>query len=409
MSPRDMTQVAEKVRELVLADFSAEVTPRKSSSSPAWAAVRACGTELWLDTGDLEEADKLWVAEFSGLTTNNTLLNKEVQKGIYDELVSRAAGALRDAVDPADLVIEIAFLLNAYHALRLVRTFGSRVSVELHTDMANDVERTLAYARRYWAICPDHFYVKVPMTPAGLLSTRILAREGILINFTLGFSARQNYLASALANPAFVNVFLGRLNACVIDNKLGDGRHVGEKATLASQRAVTELRGRGQVSRQIAASMRNGEQVSALAGGDVFTMPIKVAIDYAAHPDPAIANNVATDYDVEVGTEAANVFWDVPATFRKVADDLAARDLNAMTPEGLMDALAAGGVGDLFPKWSADDLQAIASDGKIPNYERWKERLDGGAVSLDSLLNAAGLASFSVDQKAMDDRIRGLL
>ena len=63
-------------------------------SSPAWAALRALGTELWLDTGDLEAAASLWTDELSNLTTNNTLVNKEVQKGLFDDVIPRVARAL---------------------------------------------------------------------------------------------------------------------------------------------------------------------------------------------------------------------------------------------------------------------------------------------------------------------------
>ncbi len=51
---------------------------------PFWEALRSTGTELWLDTGDMDEAEANWSAEMSALTTNNTLLNNEIQKGIYD-------------------------------------------------------------------------------------------------------------------------------------------------------------------------------------------------------------------------------------------------------------------------------------------------------------------------------------
>ena len=51
----------------------------------AWSKLREIGTRLWLDTSDIEMAKELWSSEFEALTTNNTLLNKEVQKGIYDD------------------------------------------------------------------------------------------------------------------------------------------------------------------------------------------------------------------------------------------------------------------------------------------------------------------------------------
>ena len=49
-------------------------TPHSSNPHPVWSRLRELQTELWLDTGDMEEAERLWSAEFSALTTNNTLL-----------------------------------------------------------------------------------------------------------------------------------------------------------------------------------------------------------------------------------------------------------------------------------------------------------------------------------------------
>ena len=88
----------------------------------------------------------------------------------------------------------------------------------------------------------NHRGFQFPLTPAGLLAARQLSEDGIPINFTLGFSARQNYVITAIARPAFVNVFLGRLNAFVADHELGSGEFVGEKATISSQQAVLGLR-----------------------------------------------------------------------------------------------------------------------------------------------------------------------
>jgi transaldolase len=160
-------------------------------TDPFWKGLRGAGTELWLDTGDIDAAAELWTAEFTALTTNNTLLNKEVQKGIYDAVI-REAGALLKGMAPDQEVIEIAFILNALHGLRLVHAFGAMVSVELHTATAHDVQAAVAYGRRFARISPDRFIVKVPLTAAGLLATRALRKEGIPVNFTLGFSARQN-------------------------------------------------------------------------------------------------------------------------------------------------------------------------------------------------------------------------
>jgi len=408
----------EQAAESVVRDFHARM-PRLETVRPApdpeWAKVRAAGTRLWLDTGDLDEAASLWTADFEALTTNNTLLNREIQKGIYDDLMGRAAAALRKAepgIDDRRLVLEIAFVLNALHGLRLVDRFGAFVSVELHTDLADDAARTVAYGRRYHRICPERFYVKVPMTPAGLLGARRLGADGIPVNFTLGFSARQNVAAALVANPACVNVFMGRLNAFVIDNKLGDGRNVGEKATLATQRALRALRADGRTrSLLIGASMRDGGQVTDLAGVDVYTMPPKVAAAWRAKPPASVSPQVDRDPAVVPAPgvrledfDAASL-WDVPEAFVACAAALA-RKADATDADDVRRHFDLAGFADFLPAWTLEDVARATADGKIPVYAAWADRLRSRAVGLDALMNLSALRSFVTDQKALDDRIR---
>lgn len=112
------------------------------------------GTELWLDTGDMEETERIRTVEMTALTTNNTLVNKEIQKGIYDDFIADAIEIVKN-LPPKEQIIEIAFILSARHGLRLAKKFGGMVSVELHTDMAHKIETTIAYGQRYFEICPD--------------------------------------------------------------------------------------------------------------------------------------------------------------------------------------------------------------------------------------------------------------
>jgi len=156
----DMGKTAKTVAALVREGFVHEFGKPgvEIREVPVWKKVRSAGSRLWLDTGDLEEASSLWSPEFEALTTNNTLLNKEVQKGIYDDFIRKVASAIREAapdIGERELLLEIAFALNAYHGLRLVEQFDAHVSVELHTDLADDVERSVTYGRRLYEICPQ--------------------------------------------------------------------------------------------------------------------------------------------------------------------------------------------------------------------------------------------------------------
>jgi len=386
-----------------------------ASPDPEWKKLLDTGTALWLDTGDIDEARKLWCAEFAALTTNNTLLNREVQKGIYDGLVKKAAAAVKKTepgIGDSDLMLEIAFILNAYHGLRLVETFDVKVSVELHTDLAHDVDRTVRYGKRYFDICPERFYVKVPLTPAGYLAARKLGSMGVPINFTLGFSARQNYLAALLTRPSFVNVFMGRLNAFAADNHMGDGKNVGEKATLSTQRELLALRRQNRTKTMlIGASMRDSSQVVSLAGLDVYTMPPKVAAGYRASPAPSLTSQVHVDPPVELGAEAGlfRSLWEVPPAFKNCVDQLLKQDVDNMKPDAMVRHFGSSGFTDFLPSWNAADAKTIGTDGKIPVYEHWKSRLKNGEVGLDAIMNAAGFYSFAGDQKAFDDRVRSLL
>ena len=63
----------------------------------------------------------------------------------------------------------------------------------------------------------------------------------------------------------------------------------------------------------------------------------------------------------------------------------------------------------MFPRLSESDQGAIAADGKIPKHSRWAQRIERGELAVDTLCAAAGLASFTADQGALDDRIRRLI
>jgi len=418
MKDRTSTAVAEKMREIVLSQPAEAFRPPAVPAKSMWTAMRRLGSSLWLDTGDMDEIAVAWRREFTALTTNNTLLNREVQKGIYDDLIGKVAGELKGQAPEEDRVVEIAFVLNARHGLRLSRRFRAKVSVEMHTALADDADRTVWYGLRYHEISPESFYVKVPLTPAGILAARRLGEQGVPVNFTLGFSARQNWLIASVARPAFVNVFLGRLNAFVADQKLGSGKAVGEKATLASQRAVRELRsGLGVATQQIAASLRDGPQVGALAGVDVLTMPPKVALQFERlNPAPgSLSSMVDQDPAVElapsVNAKALGIaaLWDVSPDFKKAVRDLLERDLSRWSASDLCEFLAERRFADVLPAWSPADIQGVTADGKIPQYARWKDRLTRGEIGLDALMTLSGLCSFATDQQAMDDRIRSKL
>lgn len=376
-----------------------------------WQSLRKAGTTLWLDTGDIEEAEANWTAEMSALTTNNTLLNNEIQKGIYDSFIEKAKSIVK-AMPEEDRVKEIAFMLNARHGLRLAKRFGGFVSVELHTDTAHDIDAILSYGLRFNDICPDNFIVKVPLTATGLLGARMLKDAGVKINFTLEFSARQNVLVTLITRPDYLNVFLGRIGAYIANNGLGDGSGAGEMAVLSSQGWVTSLSASNPwPTRLIAASLRNYQQLDLLAGTDVYTMPPKVAAAGRTQLPGQFISRRGTIYPVQMTGEGRKSglekFWEVEPGVVEFGRSVAAN----LPSSGAELAARAGkaGLTDMFPELSGEEVQMIEADGKIPVYSHWKDRLVSGSIAPDTLLTLAGLASFTTDQRALDERIKRII
>ena len=378
---------------------------------PILKKLRSLGSQLWMDTGDREAALPLWRNELSALTTNNTLANQVVQTGIMDKNIQYTISRIRERgadINEDNLIIEIGFVINCKIALRLVEAFDTRVSVELHPAMSRDIEKSVTYARRYYQVCPEHFIVKVPLTPEGYLIARKLAISEIPVNFTLGFSARQNYLAARMSNPAYVNVFLGRLNAVVSDNSLGTGKYVGEKVTLAAQKALDNIKQdhANIKTALIGASVRNAEQIINLAGMDLLTIPPKAIQElYESGINPEdISNRKDTNY--EAGIENQGRFqdlWEVNEDFKKLTDELLRMDLDSLDGNGLVSACSGRGA-NLFYLFNSEELEQIKKHGKIPKLDNW----DSG-IGIDDLMTQSALQSFSKDQEALDSRIKGFL
>jgi transaldolase len=401
--------LVKRMKDFILDGVDEEAVEAKSD--PFWQKLRTTGTELWLDTGDIGEAKEIWTSEMTALTTNNTLLNKEIQKGIYDSYIKKAKEIV-GKLPLQEQIIAIAFILNARHGLRLTKIFKGMVSVELHTDISCDYKAIVEFGKHYFDISPHHFLVKVPYTAVGLLGARKLREMGVKINLTLEFSARQNVMVAAIAQPNYCNVFMGRLGSYIKDNNLGDGLGAGEKAVLASQKLVKEIsRDHREPTRLIAASLRDASQLESLAGVDVFTMPVKVAKEGKEKLSGNFESQLTKDFEVNLTASARGVFVD--KLWKVSPDELSlARHLAADLPKDgneLIQRANEAGCRDLFPSLSEQDLQHIKEDGKIPKHEKWAERIKKGELAIDTLLNLGGLASFASDQAQLDERIKQLI
>lgn len=403
ISPSTIIQLAEQ--------FNDQAHPVQKSDY--WEKYLNTGTSLWLDTGDIEASSQLWNSAFSALTTNNSLLNAEIQKGLYDRIIPELSKKLH-YLNTDEKILEIAFCLNAIHGIRIARIFNCMVSVELHTNLAHDIEGIVAFGKRLFEINPQHFIIKVPFSASGLLGARKLYQAGVPVNFTLDFSVRQNSFAAVVAQPAYTNVFLGRLGAYLKTNALGEGLHIGEKVTLETQHCLRSLNKRGlSKTKLIAASIRNKEQLLHLLGTDTFTIPVGVANEAfksQMHIDHAHTNEIPEPrlFDhIDPKPLRLKHLWQVTDYEKEII-----LHFNNKTPSNAQELIQYAhhhGCHDLFPELTSEEHNYLRSDGKIPTHKRWAKKVEDAEVGIDSLLNLAGLYAFEKDQAALDERIQQFL
>jgi len=204
------------------------------------------------------------------------------------------------------------------------------------------------------------------------------------------------------------------LGAYMVDNNLGDGNMVGEKATISTQRIVRKLTQSNPVpTKLIAASMRNASQLRDLAGVDVFTMPTKVAATGRETLSDNFISRTNENYSVSLNNGVSgdeigfSKLWEVTQNEMDIAVDLD-QDPPANGNE-LIQRVQDKGCVDMFPILTDQEYKTIAEDGKIPVHATWADRIAKDELAIDTLLNLAGLASFTADQKKLDHRIEGII
>jgi transaldolase len=195
--------------------------------------------KFFLDTANLDE-----IREVAGW-------------GILDGVTTNPSLCARESLAFEDLVKEIC------------RLCPGPVSVECVSSEADDL---VPEARRLAALAPN-VAVKIPISLQGLKATRVLSREGILVNTTLIFTPSQALLA-AKAGSRFVSPFIGRL-----DDISQEGMEVVEQTLLIYENYGFE-------TEVIVASIRHPRHVvdAALLGAHIATVPYSVIQKLVKHP-----------------------------------------------------------------------------------------------------------------------------
>jgi transaldolase len=285
-------------------------------SSALLAALRRTGTaHLYADTADVEELRPLLavveggiLAEVDGNTVNQPLAHRVLQRYLAGDRIVTCAQELRrhrPGGSGAALLPYLYTMVSGWIGNDVVNAFAAgrawEVSLQLHMGAMSDPEVAKALGRALKTAVPSCF-VKVPFRPhepQSLLIARDLEAEGIPVNFTSTFSARQAVAAALLADVTRTNIFMGRLNQGFRATLLG------EHVDLEAQRALRRLRREaGTKTQLIVASLRDWQTFVRVAGCDVFTAPCQVLGTFLAQtdvPPEALTSQLETSYEDRLG------------------------------------------------------------------------------------------------------------
>jgi transaldolase len=283
------------------------------------------------------------------------------------------------------------------------------VSLQLHMGALSDPETAKELGRALRAIVPSCF-VKVPFRPhepQSLLIARDLEAEGIPVNFTSTFSARQVVAAALLADVTRTNVFMGRLNQGFRAALLG------EHVDLEAQRALRRLRREaGAKTQLIVASIREWQTLVRVAGCDAFTAPCDVLSEFLSQTDvpvEALTSQLETSYEdrlgiaeeaIEaVGQERIARLWRIEPEFLEFLVDYrtSAEYRELGDGERLRRRFESAGFGDFFYAPDAHEWQ-ILRRGKLPDLAAPLAR----HLAVDTHMSLLADGDFVYQQQAID-------
>lgn len=428
MSKHEQTSALEFDETLVsLGKAEGAAASPKLATSPLLQALRRAGTShIYADTASVQELGDLIavgesaiLGEVDGNTANQPLVHKVMARYLEGGPSPGWATELRSRLGiqaPAELLPWLYAIVcgrignDAVQAYAVGRPW--EVSLQLHMGLGPDPARARRIGHYIRQMVPSAF-VKVPFTPEHphcFLLARDLERDGIPVNFTSTFSARQAVAAALLANVERTNIFMGRIDQGLKAELLG--AHID----LETQRALTRLRREAGVKTQlIVASLRKWQTFVDTAGCDVYTSPCSVLREFlnqknvspeqlSSRLDTSYADRLGMAKDVvdKLGQDRIARLYQVEPTFVEFLTEYrATKEYGSLSDgERLVRRFEEAGFGDFF---------------YAPNNAEWEEMrrsklpdLDGKLITklaLDTHYTLLADADFGKYQDDMDREI----
>ncbi|PSB28311.1 transaldolase [Stenomitos frigidus] len=194
--------------------------------------IKEFGQSIWMDnlardlikSGDLEKF--IETRGLRGITSNPAIFEKAIAGNVmYDADIEAGIKAkkstleiyeslvfddIRDACDIFKPIYDESGGLDGY------------ISIEVPPDIADDTEKTISEARRYYnAIGKENVMIKIPGTSKGIPAVEQVISEGINVNVTLLFSV-----------TSYVETFWAYIRG--LEKRVAEGKDISKIASVAS-------------------------------------------------------------------------------------------------------------------------------------------------------------------------------
>ena len=247
-------------------------------------------TTVVADSGNFRE-----LAPFAprDATTNPSLILKAVQQPDYAPLLAESVATVKGK--PLDRGVDQVLVRFGLEILNVV---PGRVSTEVDARLSFDTAATIARAHRLVELYEragvdrERVLIKVAATWEGIQAARALEHEGIHCNLTLVFAFCQA-VAGAEAGATLISPFVGRIHdwhrkaagAAWDDASMTGGGDPGVRAVV---QFWTYFKHFGIATEVMGASLRNLDQVRALAGCDLLTISPALLAQLQASDEPLV-------------------------------------------------------------------------------------------------------------------------
>lgn len=236
---------------------------------------------LVADTGDV---DAIRQYKPTDATTNPSLLLKAATMPKFAHLLDEAIsyGKRQSGISDSERIDLVFDRLSVNFGTEITKIVPGLVSVEVDASIAFKPQQTADRARRMIGmfaekgVPKERILIKVASTWYGIKAAEQLEKEGISCNLTLIFNLEAQAAACAEAKVTLISPFVGRVSDWQKAN-VGPIKDIEEDMGVQLVRGIYDYYKKyGYNTVVMAASFRNKDQITALAGCDKITISPKL-------------------------------------------------------------------------------------------------------------------------------------